>query len=129
MLLTGIPAMLCLIACWIALRLPWVKCLIGAAAVLSFIWLWAEAGLLLDLRNPNLNWTSEIVPIKQNMSAMICLFGSWVLAFLLAAGGFMLEKYISCRIYLLLTAAVLGVAALLLHRRLLTKGAARWEAL
>lgn len=129
MLLTGIPAMLCLIACWIALRLPWVECLIGAAAVLSFIWLWAEAGLLLDLRNPNLNWTSEIVPIKQNMSAMICLFGSWVLAFLLTAGGFMLEKYISCRIYLLLTAAVLGVAALLLHRRLLTKGAARWEAL
>ncbi|MDD5919308.1 MAG: hypothetical protein PUD73_09510 [bacterium] len=56
---------------------------------ISFVVLFALFGLFLGLKMPNLNWTSEITPIKQSACVMIALFGGFMYTALLPA-GFML---------------------------------------
>ncbi len=41
--------------------------------VCSFCLFDSEIGLLLDLKHPNLNWTSESVPLKQSLSPLIMI--------------------------------------------------------
>ena len=48
-------------------------------------------GLFLGLKMPNLNWTSEITPIKQSVSVMIALLSGFGYTVLLC-GGYMLLK-------------------------------------
>ena len=102
--------------------------LIPAAAVL-FITVMAEFGLFLGVKTPNLHWTDEIVPIKQSMSVMICLFGGWALIVALAAGYFLLAKLISPLVYLVGVTVLLLAVSVLLHRWICTKGARLFESL
>ena len=78
--------------------------------VTAFAVFMAEVGLFVNLLTPNLNWTSEIVPIKQSAAVMIVLLGGW--AFLAALGGlyFAVLNFVSPFLYMLF-AAVLFIAA------------------
>lgn len=100
--------------------------LIPAAAVL-FITVMAEFGLFLNVKTPNLHWTDEIVPIKQSMSVMICLFGGWALIIALSVGYYLMAKFLSPLIYLAGVMALLLVVSVLLHRWLCTRGARLFE--
>ena len=46
---------------------------------LLFTALFAAFGLALNLKIPNLNWTSETAAVKQSFSVLITLFSGWIL--------------------------------------------------
>lgn len=72
-------------------------------------------GLLANLKFPLLDWTNETVPVKQGMSVMIALFGSWGMTLLLTVGYFLLCGILGQ----LLTAFVLLIPFVLLNVGLL----------
>lgn len=86
LILTAIPAFFCSVATIIALR----PGLLGGAFLilipLLFSFLTAAFGVFLNLKRPNLNWTSEIYPIKQGMNVMISMLSGWAYSALLIAG-------------------------------------------
>ncbi|MGM9578077.1 MAG: hypothetical protein ACI3VS_01720 [Evtepia sp.] len=95
----------------------------------AFVVLTAAFGLFLNLNMPNLNWTSEIIPIKQSMGVMIALFGGWVLVAALAGLYYLVARLLGPLAYLLCAAVLLAVLSALLLRWIRTKGAAIFEAL
>ena len=89
LILTGIPVLFCT-AC-IAFIYPYtpLELLLTVLVPMSYVLLSALFGLFLGLKMPNLNWTSEITPIKQSACVMLALFSGFGYTALLCA-GFML---------------------------------------
>ena len=96
--------------------------LIPIAAFL-FILLMAAFGLFTNLKMPNLNWTSEIVPIKQSLNVMIALFGGWVIIIALAGLYILLDGFLSPLVYLFAVCILILVFCIILIRWIFTKGA------
>lgn len=118
----------CLCACFVFRPSP----LYGVLALLipsAFTLFVAALGLCADLRNPNLKWTSEVVPVKQNLSVVLSLLGGWIFCLLLAAGYFFLRRHMSGAAYLGLCLALLAGGCCLLLRWLRVRGAKRLETL
>lgn len=127
--LTLVPAVPLLAAAeWVAQPSPTAAILMPVTVGL-FVLLSATAGLMLNLKMPNLNWTSEIVPIKQSMSVMLALFGGW--GIVLALGGLyaLLSSQLTPVVYTALVCGVLALADGLLLRRLMTTGARLYASL
>lgn len=97
--------------------------LIIALSVLYILFI-ADTGLWLNLLKPNLNWTNEVVPIKQSMPIMILLFGGWVFAVILGGIFFMLQlKFaVSGSTYLICVAVVLVILIRVFDHWFKTKG-------
>ena len=91
--------------------------------------LMAELGLTVNLLIPNLNWTNEIVPIKQSMSVMVTLFGGWLLVIALGGLYYLLRHALSPVLYLLCVAAALLLACVGLLAWLKRKGSRIFERL
>ena len=89
LLLTGIPVLFCTVC--IAFIYPYtlLELLSAVLVPISYVFLSALFGLFLGLKMPNLNWTSEITPIKQSACVTIALFSGFGYTALLCA-GFML---------------------------------------
>ena len=123
LLLTVIPAIPLVIAVEWLIKPDLVFAVMIPIAVLLFIVLMASFGLFINLKIPNLNWTSEIVPIKQSMSVIIALFGGWVIIMAFAGLYFLLDGILSPLIYLTLICGLLLVINAVLIRWLFTRGA------
>lgn len=98
-------------------------------ASVVFVCLTGVAGLTLDLNRPNLTWTNETVAVKQSVSAVIMIFGAWLVAIIIGGGAFAVMKFMDMWLYLLLVSVVLGAVTLLLYRRLETAGAEKFAEL
>lgn len=123
LLLTLIPAIPLMAAVeWLIKPAPAFAVLIPIVTAL-FVLLMASLGLFINLKMPNLNWTSEIVPIKQSMSVMIALFGGWAIIVAFTGLYIPLESVFSPLAYLVFIAGLLLVSSILLLRWLFTKGA------
>jgi ABC-2 type transport system permease protein len=85
--------------------------------------------MMLGVKMPVMNWTSETGPIKQGGAIVVSMFGGWGIC--IAMGGlYLLIGYrIGAVPYLLLCSLLLGAAALFLLRWLDTKGADSFAAL
>ena len=94
-----------------------------------FALLLACAELSMDLKKANLNWTSEIVPIKQNMNIVLQIFGSWGLCAVLAIVYLAVELPISSAGYVAIFSAIVGAAAISLLLWLRRRGARLFSAL
>ena len=122
LLLTLIPAAPLIAALeWIIKPAPVFAVLIPIVVVL-FVLLMASLGLTLNLKMPNLNWTSEIVPIKQSMGVMLALFGGWAIIVALAGLYGILEKIFSPLAYFFLLCGLLLACTSILLRWLFTRG-------
>lgn len=88
-----------------------------------FVLLIAALGLAINLKAPNLNWTSEIVPTKQSMAVILALFGGWVIVAALAMLYVALKSYLSPLVYLSAVCVMLLAANAILFRWIFTKGA------
>ena len=129
LILTIVPAIpLIAVVEWLIKPTPLAGVLIPIVTVL-FILLMAAFGLFINLKMPNLNWTSEIVPIKQSMGVVIALFGGW--AIIVALGGlfFLLKNVFSVEAYFALVCGMLLASCVLLLRWLQTRGARIFETL
>lgn len=129
LLLTFIPAVpLVVVLEWLIKPGLLYGILIPVASTL-FTLLMAEIGLSLNLKMPNLNWTSEIVPIKQSVPVTVALFGGWLMVAALAGIYILLRNVMNIRTYLVLVCVALFIAAGWLHHWLMTKGAKIFETL
>ena len=91
-----------------------------------FFGLW---DLFWGIRFPNLNWTSEIYPIKQSMPVTMALLGGWAIVIVFGVLWFLLGRKLGLTPWLAIAAAFFALASLALYRWLKTRGAARFEAL
>ena len=101
-LLTCIPALLCGLCAAIALPGTLSEHLLAMALPVCFSVLIGLFGLFLGLCMPNFTWTSETVPIKQSAPVVISLFSGWIYALALGGLYFLLGRFLSAGIYLLL---------------------------
>lgn len=123
LILTIVPAIPLVIAVEWLIKPDLSFALLIPVAVLLFIVLMASFGLFLNLKMPNLNWTNEIVPIKQSMSVMIALFGGWIFILVLAGIYYLLSSVLSPLIYLLIVCALLLASCVIFIRWIFTTGA------
>ena len=93
MILTGIPVLFCT-AC-IAFIYPFtpLELLLTVLVPMLYTLFSALFELFLGLKMPNLNWTSEITPIKQSAGVMIALFSGFGYTALLCAGFMLLNGW------------------------------------
>lgn len=129
LLLTGMPAGLCLVCLWGVLKLPLIALIPAGAVVFAFLYIWGVVGLLFNLRHPNLSWVSEVAAVKQSIGGLVCILGSWISAALLMGLMYLLSGFLPTPLTLLIIAGLLSGLCLFFRYRLLTHGAKAWERL
>lgn len=127
LLLTAVPA--AVVTAVVLALCPSVLTLLGAVCAALLLWMWAEAGLALNLMMPNLTWTNELSPIKQSLPVLIALLGGWAISAAMGALYFWQGWRIGAGAYLAVWAALFLALALLLRHHLRTRGAAVFAAL
>ena len=129
-LLLTLPPVLLLTVCVLVVFRPEASflVLIPLTAVL-FVFLMAMWGLFLNLKAPNLNWTSEVVPIKQSLSVTLTLFGGWGIVMILGGVYFLVMKWLIPAVFLMCTDVLMLAANAVLFRWLKTGGSRRFEQL
>lgn len=122
MLLTGIPALACSLATLLAVPmdpgyLPGLVLLPQAMLLLS-----GCVGLALNLKNPDLHWTSETAPVKQGTPVLLTMLCS--MGFLLVLVGLyaLLGRLLSGPLFALLALGLTLVVCVLLLRWLRARG-------
>ena len=116
LLLTAVPAAFCTLCGGAAFRAGLGELLLVLLVVLLFSGFTACFDLMAGLLWPNLHWVSETAVIKQSLSGMAALFGSWAAGLLLTVGGFALLRILPGTGVLVVCACLLAAAdALLLH--------------
>lgn len=129
LVMTLIPAFL-LTACVLFVMKPEITYMILIPiVVVLFVLLVAELGLVINLKTPNLNWTDEIIPIKQSMGVMIVLFGSWVILLILSGGFVLLHGILPPVAYLICVAVLLSAVSAAMYWWLKNTGAKIFESL
>ncbi len=129
-LLTLIPALIFVAVASVIVGLGVGPVMIGILFIVGVVLLQAVFGLFLNLRHPKLEWTSEVVAVKQSMAVglgMLCnvLF---VVAIMLVY-FIWLSDVLSSEIYILIAAAVCFLAAFVIYRWIRTRGVAIFEEL
>ena len=119
-------------------ELPLVVCAVCVAAVsgaalpeivmmlvtpMVYVVLSAAFGLFMGLKRPNLNWTSEVAPIKQGLAVFLSMFVGWPVAVALGFLYYALMARVGAVAFLLTVTALFAVLALVLVRWLKTSGA------
>ena len=77
-------ALLCSVCSSIALKTPVFSAVAAIAASVAFVFLSACFGLFLNLKMPDLGWTTEAAPIKQSFCSFLAMFGSMIFAIIMA---------------------------------------------
>ena len=122
-LMTAIPALVLLIAAAVVFRLSLLEAIAAIAMTLLFVTFSAAAGLAINLKLPNLNWTNETVAVKQSGSVFITMFGGWILMLLLGGGyALFLRTLIPPMIYMYILCGLFLAGTLLLQLWLYRRG-------
>ena len=129
LLLTEIPMFIS--ACCISAVFGFsiVKTVVLLLFVCSFVLLQAISELCINLKAPNLTWTNETVAIKQGLSVMIAIFGSWAYVIILGAGYYFLSRFIEPTVFVACAFAFNTALSLILFRWLNTRGTKIFESL
>lgn len=120
--LTGLPLLLGIASVWIVLRPSRLTGLLTGVLVLLVMCLFTVFDLFIGLKNPNLQWTSEIVPIKQSMSVMTALLGGWTYAIVLGVGYLLLIGSLGAPLYLGLASILTAGLTLWIYQWLKHRG-------
>lgn len=103
---------------------------IAAAALnIIFVCLMSSLGLMIGTLKPTLEWTSEAIPVKQGLPAVVSLFGGFFIVIISVVPYFFLSLFIKPVYYMLAVAVLFAVAFVLVRKWNLTKGARRFSKL
>ena len=119
---TILPALFGVACTIIVFRPPVFAAVCMVLCVLSFLLLTATSQLALDLKRPIMDWTSEIQPIKQNLSILFDFLGGMALAGILAGIYFIVGRFTGPEVYLLICTALFILFSFLLLRWMAKKG-------
>ena len=93
LILTEIPVLFCIICIAFIYPFNTLELILTALVPMLYVLLSALFGLFLGLKMPNLNWTSEITPIKQSAPVAIALFSGFGYTVLLCGGYMLLNSW------------------------------------
>ncbi|MBE6948816.1 MAG: hypothetical protein E7456_03115 [Ruminococcaceae bacterium] len=123
LVLTLAPAII-LTACALIVFRPSVEFMvIIPVCVILFVGVMGLLGLVMNLKAPNLNWTNEVVPIKQSFSVTVALFGGWVIVIAFGALYLAVDGFVSPVMYLVAVSVILLAASVVMYMWLKNKGA------
>ena len=128
-LLTEIPVLLCGICAAIAFKFSVVESLVLILFVSSFVLLDAFIGISANLKSPNLTWTNETIAIKQGLSVMVAIFGSWGYILVLGAIVFALSLLLSPAAGAAVAVLINAALCFVFYKWLRTKGVRIFESL
>lgn len=123
------PAVLAVVVLGWCVAIDWQTIVFMAVFVWMYVWLTGEIGLILGLKRPNFNWTTETMPIKQSMNVMFSWLIGWGLIVLVCGGGYLLRSTVSVGTYVAFAMVAVALAARMFKRWLDTKGDALFSAL
>ena len=129
LLLTGIPALVCIICVAVTVPAGFLELLLAAAVILGYVALSALLGLAIGLKMPNLAWTNEIAPIKQSIGSMLALLAGFLYGAALGGLYFLWGEKMGGTAYLLAAFLVTLAFAALLYLWLRKRGTAVLEKL
>ena len=122
MLLTGVPMLIASVcaAIIVPVTVP-VKVLVCITPLFCSVFL-AMFDLTVGVKMPILNWTNEIVPIKQSGSVIVALFGGWAVSVVFSGLYLLIGYRFGAAPYLLFFDILFLAAGLVLLRWLDSKG-------
>lgn len=127
--LSVVPTVIFVCLASFAFKMDAVTAIAFALCAVSYGFFISVVCMLLGLSKPNLNWTSEIVAIKQNINVLFSMLLGFAAAVVLAGVYFAVKSFIPPALYLLIFALIYGLLAWLLYRRLMKKGKTEFESL
>lgn len=125
-LLNLLPALVSLALLCVVLKINIVEACVCAAFLAAFILFSADLGLLLDLAKPNLVWTNENVPVKQNMSVLFSMLAGFGVNVLFAVACWFGSAVMPPAVICLLFAVLLFAASFFMRKNILTRGAEKF---
>lgn len=129
LLMTLPPVMFCSICACIVIKPDVISAALIIVMPLVFALFLDLFGLAINIKRPNLTWTSEAVAVKQSISVMSVIFGGWVIIAVICAPYFLLYGKINFNLYFALAGAAIVAVSLALLRWINTKGAKIFESL
>ncbi|MBU5462442.1 hypothetical protein [Lachnoclostridium sp. MSJ-17] len=122
LILTLIPMLFAVICAAIVLQAPIAEKLLVCVLPLIFAVFSAMLASYMGVMRPVMEWTTEIIPIKQSGAVVIAVFGGWGFVALFALPYLLIGQIIGLVPYLMIWAVIYTAASALLYRRLITKG-------
>lgn len=124
-----LPAAIFVCLASVAFKLNAFKVLAFALCVILYTVFMGVECMLLGLNRPNLNWTSEITAIKQNINVLFAMLLGIAAASVFAILYFAVASVIPAAVYMIIFALCFGLLARILYRRLMKKGKTEFESL
>ena len=124
-----LPVLFC-VGCVIASLRP--SLLTGVLMVIltvAYVMFHALFSLYCGLHKPNLNWTNEVVPIKQGLNVLFAIFGGWGYAIAMGALYLLFGIFVGAEIYMSVFVIITCVLSCLLYGWINNKGVKIFEAL
>ena len=121
-LLTAVPALICIFCIAIALKLDVLSMILTILATTVFIVLCAAFGLILNLKIPNLEWVNETAAVKQGLAVLFAMFGGWAMSFFLIGLGFLLVPIVGQTPFFLIAIVIICALCVVSLTWLKTKG-------
>jgi len=122
-ILTAIPILFAVVCAEIVWQATVAEKLLLCLLPLVFTVFSALFGSFIGIRHPIMEWTTEIIPLKQSGAVTIALFGGWGFVVLFAVPYFLIGQLIGLAPYLIVWTVIYIAASMLLYRWLNAKGA------
>ena len=129
LILTEIPMLFAAVCCAIAVQVSITVKLLVCIVPMVFALFMAMFDTFTGVKSPIMEWTTEIVPIKQSGAIAIALFGGWGFVVLFAVPYFLIGSAVGLPLYMAIWAVIYLVLSVLLYRWLNTKGATAFSKL
>ena len=128
-IITVPPAIIMVVLSAIAFHMNISDAIFIALTVYASIMVEAQCGIMLNLKMPNLEWTNEVVPVKRSLAVLIAMFGSWIIAALIALVFFLLRNVIGYSTFITAIFVIMILAARLLGDWIRKRGSELLEAI
>ncbi len=129
LLLSGVPMLFAAVCTAVGMHTPFVQAVVLVITAVLFTILMTAVDLWAGIRFANVNWTNEIVPVKQGAPVFIGIFGAWIVDVVCAGAVFGLSLLLPMSVAMSIVALLMAGFAVLLVRWVSTKGVKAFEAL
>ncbi len=127
--ITIVPSVICAGAVIFVLKASVIDAVGIILCVAAFLLADASFMLVLDLKRPMMDWTSEAQPIKQNLNVLFSWLGGLAATLVFTGLYVFVARFIGAGVYLIILTAVFTGIALLFHKWLRGKGCERFARL
>ena len=129
MLFTAVPALICSICFCIALKPELLTAVVMIILPQIFTLLCAVSGLRVNIRMPNLTWSSESGAVKQSLGIMLAMCLGWAYIIVLIVVYLFAVQVLPNVFALMIATAVIAIITAISFSRLKRKGVKRFETL